>query len=239
MARPAARRRRLRTVPLPGRLARRSARRARRVPIEAVRLALRVHGRSQLRPVSWQDWRRTELNLAARATTNQPAAHQLRIGARERVIGRWMRSCWNLTVTWRDRCSLLTMGSSLSAGAAAGPAPGSQPETPEVPDAHHDSVRCARPGGACVHEYRAAGVGRIPRGIQRPDPRGVTSWTCGSMQAGVSSTTCACVVGALPDRRSALASTPCPRLRGIPRPEVNDPLAEGLGAVFAGSGTRS
>jgi len=57
----------------------------------------------------------------------------------------------------------------LPAGALAGPASGSQPDR-EVPGAHHDPVRCLRPGSAGVHEYRAAGVGRIPRGIQRPDP---------------------------------------------------------------------
>jgi hypothetical protein len=57
----------------------------------------------------------------------------------------------------------------LSAGALAGPASGSQPDR-EVPDAHHHPVRCPRPGSAGVHEYRAAGAGRIPRGIQRPDP---------------------------------------------------------------------
>jgi hypothetical protein len=49
--------------------------------IEAVRLAPRMHGRSQLPSISWQDWQRTEpVNLAAHATTNQPAAHPLVIG---------------------------------------------------------------------------------------------------------------------------------------------------------------
>jgi len=75
---PAARRRqrrqRLTTVRVPNRLVRRSARHA--APAdgnardgataadhsEAVRLALRVHGRSQAGPISWPGWRRTELD---------------------------------------------------------------------------------------------------------------------------------------------------------------------------------
>ncbi len=60
-------------------------------------------------------------------------------------------------------------GPRLPAGTLAGPASGSQPDR-EVPDARHNPVRCPRPDSAGVHEYRAAGAGRIPRGIQRPDP---------------------------------------------------------------------
>ena len=79
--------------------------------IEAVNMALRVHGRSQVRSVSWQRWGRTELvNLVARATTNQSAARALRIGSaadsRRNDLGcrplSVMTSC-TITVTVRGR----------------------------------------------------------------------------------------------------------------------------------------
>ena len=70
------------TVPVPSRLARRSARHARLSPtgntrggitaarhIEAVRLALRAHGRSQGQSVSWPGWPRTEAGESNRPRT--------------------------------------------------------------------------------------------------------------------------------------------------------------------------
>jgi integrase len=73
-------------------------------------------------------------------------------------------------VTWRDGGGRLTVGFSLFAGASAGPASGSQPESPEVPDGHHDPIRRTRPHHAGVHQHRAPGFSRIPRWVQRPDP---------------------------------------------------------------------
>jgi hypothetical protein len=72
-------------------------------------------------------------------------------------------------VTWRNCRFGHKLRSTFVCWALAGPASGSQPDR-EVPDAHHDPSAAPRPGSAGVHEYRAAGVGRIPRGIQRPDP---------------------------------------------------------------------
>lgn len=48
-------------------------------------------------------------------------------------------------VTWCDGGGRFTVGFSLFAGASAGPASGSQPESPEVPHGHHDPVRRGRP----------------------------------------------------------------------------------------------
>jgi hypothetical protein len=42
--------------------------------------------------------------------------------------------------TWRDCRDRLTVGFSLFAGASAGPASGSQHESQEVPDDHHDPL---------------------------------------------------------------------------------------------------
>ncbi len=65
-------------------------------------------------------------------------------------------------VTWRDDASRLTLGSSLFAGASAGPASGSQPVPPEVPDGYHDPVHRSRPDHAGVHHHGAAGISGIP-----------------------------------------------------------------------------
>ena len=126
----------------------------------------------------------------------------------------------------------------MSAGALAGPASRSQLDG-EVPDAHHDPVRCPCPGSAGVHEYRAAGAGRIPRGIQRPDPspgrfivlgqragpaiaqvndcgsptarpQGQTTSPGPSCSAGW--TSCRCRRGAPPPAWPPSGSPPCPRL---------------------------
>ena len=45
--------------------------------------------------------------------------------------------------------------------------------TPEVPDGHHNPVGCPRPRRARLHQYGTAGISRVPRRLQRPDPPGL------------------------------------------------------------------
>src|SRR5277367_6820431 len=80
-----------------------------------------------------------------------------------------MHTLW--TVTWRSGSGRLTVGSRRLPGPPAGPAPGVS--ALEVPDGRNDLVRCPRPDRVLVHQCRAAGVSRVPRRIQRPDPPGL------------------------------------------------------------------
>ena len=76
-------------------------------------------------------------------------------------------------VTWRDGPGRLTVGFSSFAGGLSWPSFGVSACTPEVPDGHHDPVRCSRPGRARVHQHGTAGISRVPRWLQRAHPPGL------------------------------------------------------------------
>ena len=109
-------------------------------------------------------------------------------------------------VTWCDGGGCLTVGFSLFAGASAGPASGSQPESPEVPDGHHDPVRRPRPRHAGVHQHRAAGVSRIPGRVQRPDPAGLRAGPAPVRQLVPAAPAAACSVPAAPTSSASPAT---------------------------------
>jgi hypothetical protein len=50
---------------------------------------------------------------------------------------------------------------------------GSRREPPEMPDGHHNLIRCPDSGDAGVQQHRKAGVSRVPGWPQRPDPPGL------------------------------------------------------------------
>jgi hypothetical protein len=106
---------------------------------------------------------------ARRQEFHRPALTSARFGARVQRSGLVGQPQTGRSVTWRDEGGRLNVRFSLFAGASAGPASGSQPESPEVPHGHHEPVHRPRPHHARVHQHRAPGISRVPGRVQRPD----------------------------------------------------------------------
>src|SRR6266851_3974750 len=88
--------------------------------------------------------------------------------------GRWPTHSTSVTgrvVTWCDGPGRLTV--LVICWGLSWPSFGVSARTPEVPYGHHDPIRCPRPGRACLHQHRTAGISRVPRRVQRPDPPGL------------------------------------------------------------------